>query len=668
MKKRRAGGEFAGNQRERLTGRRRLLLAALAVAAALIIGRAFQLQALEGPEWEALALAQQRERVPLPARRGTIYDRDGVPLAVSYETYRVSVAPRELSRPEAAADRLQEVLGLSNTLTNKLTSRGDPWIVLPGRYTVEQRQRLGDVRGVYFERRLERFYPQGQVGREVIGVVTADGRALGGAEQQFDELLRGQPGYSVLRRSARGEAQTTISLPVVPPVAGADVHLTIDMSVQEIADAALRASIDSTGASGGDLLVVDPLTGEVLAAVSRRNGRGRTLSAVTEPYEPGSTLKPFTAAALLALDRVSWSDSVHGEEGAWRTNGRVLHDTHAHGWMGLDDVLRLSSNIGIAKFAEQFGPGEQYSFLRDFGFGTPTGVAYPAESAGRLRQPAEWTPMSPASLAMGYEISVTPLQLAMGYGALANGGILMEPHLLSEIRGSDGELIRSVEPQPLRRVIPRTVAKQLTEVLVSVVADGTATQASLGRFKVAGKTGTSRRTGEDGRYVSGSYTATFVSCFPASDPELVVFVKLDEPEGTYYGGTTAAPVTRETLEGILAARAPRLHGPSLLASRIPSNTVRLAATSEPAPPAGQVSGPFVFILDNEIERAPESGRVVPVEVPTLADLTMRDAARRLHDLGLHVRIEGSGDVVRVEPSEGTVLLPYDTVQLIGARQ
>ncbi len=665
MTKRRARSDVPASRRERLTGRRRLLLVAFCASVVLVIGRAFQLQALEGPKWEAMAQSQQRERLPLPARRGTIYDREGEPLAVSYETYRVSVAPEELSDPEDAAARLREVLGLTPRKAEQATAPGDPWVVLSGRYTAEQRQEIGEMRGVYFELLVERFYPQGEIGREVVGIVSNDGRPLGGAEQQFDEILRGTPGYSVLRRSARGEAQATISLPVIPPVTGADIHLTIDLDVQEIADAALRSAIDSTGASGGDLLVIDPATGELLAAVSRRDGRGRSLTAVTEPYEPGSTLKPFTAAALLAERQVDWNDTVYGEQGVWATNGRVLHDTHSYEWLTLSDVLRLSSNIGIAKFAERFDPGEQYRYLRDFGFGTPTGVAYPAESAGRLRQPDGWTPMSSASLAMGYEISVTPLQLAMGYGALANDGVLMEPHLIREVRSADGEVLHKNRPQPLRRVIPQKIARQITDVLVSVVESGTATQASLGEFKVAGKTGTSRRTGEDGRYVSGSYTATFVSYFPASDPQLVVYVKLDQPKGSYYGGTTAAPVTRETLEGILAAREPALHSESLLATRLPSPQVSFVSDRTPAPTTGQPNAPYVFVLDDAIERAADPQVNRPSRAPSLHGMPMRDAARSAHALGLHVRIQGTGDVARTIPEAGTMLTAADTLVLIG---
>src|SRR5690606_588523 len=241
-----------------------------------------------------------------------------------------------------------------------------------------------------------------------------------------------------LRRDARGGAQPAMSLPVVPPTDGASVYLTIDFDLQEIADAALRDAMEQTGASGGDLLIGDPSTGELLAAVSRRGGRTRSLSAITEPYEPGSTLKPFLAATLLAENRATLSDSVFAEDGVWRDGSRTFRDTSPREWLTLYEALEVSSNIALVKFAKRLTPGQQYAYLRDFGFGTSTGIQYPAESSGWLRKPGEWSRLSSGSLAIGYELTVTPLQMLAAYGALGNGGVLMEPGLIREIRASDG--------------------------------------------------------------------------------------------------------------------------------------------------------------------------------------------------------------------------------------
>ncbi|HEU4457314.1 MAG TPA: penicillin-binding transpeptidase domain-containing protein, partial [Longimicrobium sp.] len=625
---------------------------------------------LDLQEIAAEALEQQRERVPLPARRGAVYDRDGVPLALSHETYRVSVAPRELRDRGATRTLLVEALGVPRTVARKATDPGRRWVVLPGRFSTEQRERVGRVAGVYFERQLERFYPQGRVGRELTGVMSSDGRALGGVEQQFDDLLRGEHGYSVLRRDARGRTQAALSLPVVPPTDGADVQLTIDLDLQEIADEALRSAVASANASGGDLLLLDVRTGEILAAASRRRGRTGGLTAITEPYEPGSTLKPLVAAALLAEGRVGPGDRVHAEEGRWETSERTITDTHALGWVSLDEVIRESSNIGIVKFASRLQPGVQYRYLRDFGFGTPTGVEYPSESSGRLRRPANWSKLSSGSLAMGYEIAVTPLQLAAAYGALANGGVLMEPHLLREIRGPDGSRLEAREARPLRRVVPEDVAAQVTEMLAAVVQDGTATRASIEKFAVAGKTGTSRRTGANGRYIAGSYTASFVGYFPADDPQIVIFVKIDEPRGDYYGGLTAAPVTRETLQGILASRSSALDVGRLISARADAGAAArtLAGTAArmdaAATDAAGRTGIHVLELDAPPPAAPANGAEMRVRVPQLAGLSLRDAAYRAHTAGLRVRLKGSGSVASTRPEAGSTLQRGDTLLLV----
>jgi cell division protein FtsI (penicillin-binding protein 3) len=665
MTRRRAADPASRQQQIRL--RRGLLLGSFALGALLVLARAFQLQALEGDRWAQEAIDQQRERVQLPARRGTIFDRDGVPLALTYETFRISVAPRELKDREATVRRLVSALGLSRAQARRVTSSERRWSVIPGRFTVEQRQALGDAPGLYIDRELERFYPQGNVGRELIGVVTRDGRALGGVEQEFDDQLRGEPGYAIMRRDAHGDVQSALSLPVVPPKDGADVYLAIDFDMQEIADAALRSAVDSAGASGGDLVLLDPHTGDVLAAVSRRAGRAQSLSAVTEPYEPGSTLKPFIAAALLEEGKVAPGDQVFAEAGRWVRPERIINDSHPLEWVTLADVIRESSNIGIAKFSSRLTPAEQYQHLRDFGFGTPTGVEFPAESNGRLRRPSEWSKLSSQSLAMGYELSVTPLQIAVAYGALANGGMLMEPHLLREVRLGGTRIIDRTEPRMLRRVVRPAVARKLTDMLVAVVQDGTATRAGLESFEVAGKTGTARRTGASGRYAAGSYTASFAGYFPASAPQIVIFVKIDNPQGEYYGGATAAPVTRETLQGILAARSSALDGKSLLATRLPVATVgTLERRSAPEPRPGDPvrEGTYVFQIAEGLPTpaAPQPRRI---EVPSLGGLPLRTAARRAHALGLRVRVAGSGRVLRTEPAAGVGATSGDTLLLIG---
>jgi cell division protein FtsI (penicillin-binding protein 3) len=647
--------------------RRITLLAALLGGGLLIAARVVQLQAVQTAEWQSRAEGQHAARRALPAPRGTIYDREGVPLAVSQEAFRISVAPRELRDPDGTADALVEALGIDRRRARRAVDPKRNWVVLPNRYGAPVRERLADVRGVYFERVLERFHPHGELGLEVLGRLSGDGRPLGGVEQELDTLLRGQEGSAVVRRDATGRPIPGVELRVAEPVAGNDVVLTIDVDLQEIAHEALGDAVRENNARGGDLLLIDPWSGDILAAASRQRDGNRHWTGVTDPYEPGSTLKPFTVAALLENRRATMGDSVFAEHGVYTARGRTIRDVHGYGWLTVHDALRYSSNIALAKLSDLLEPAQQYDGLRGFGLGSPTGVPYPSEASGTLRRPGRWSAYTRASLAMGYEVAVTPLQLAMGYAALANGGTLVEPRLLREVRRTDGRAVGSVERKRLRRVVSEDVAAQIGEALADVVRDGTGKRASLGAFTVAGKTGTARRT-SGGVYRAGAYTATFVGFFPAVDPQLVILVKLDEPTGgAYYGGATAAPVSRETLAALLAARAAPIDRRPLArpADAWSADGVRLVSsvpTVAGEPGAALSAGPFILALDGS--RPPPNASGVAVPVPDVTGLSLRDAARRLHGLGLSVVVEGEGVVRETRPGADVPVGPGETVMVI----
>lgn len=658
--------------------RRRALLGALLLVGSMVLGRAFELQVLEGGRWHSRALGQQRQRMVLPAPRGTIYDRNGVPLAASHEAYRISVAPGELRDRRAVAERLADVLGLTAVQARRAVDPRRVWYVLPGRYDEVARQRLAGEPGIHFERVVERLYPHGDLALELIGRVGADGRPRGGLELEFDSLLSGRPGEAVVRRDVRGRIVPGSLIPVVEPVPGHDVVLTIDHALQEIADDALRHAVEETEAVGGDLVLADPETGEILAAATVRRGGARNWLAVMEPYEPGSTIKPFVAAALLSEHRATLGDSIFAEHGRYRQGGRTITDAHGYGWLTLRDALRFSSNIAMAKAAGRLEPAEQYGYLRDFGFGTPTGIAYPSEASGLLRRPDQWSRYSQSSLAMGYEISVTPLQMVLAYGALANGGVLMEPRLVREVRARDGRVVERFEPQPVRRVVSGGIARQISEALVEVVEAGTGKAAGLGTFEVAGKTGTARQF-RDGRYEAGSYTASFAGYFPADDPQFSFLVRLDRPKGAYYGGLAAAPVMRATLAAALAARETALDRRAVAAAvvRESDRSAERTARSQRGrarPPAGTVSsvggpppaGPFIFALNASRAFASEAVAAQTArEVPDVVGLSLRDAARRLHAAGFRVVVDGTGAVAGTTPRGGARARPGAVVRVRG---
>ena len=547
---------------------------AFALAALAVLAKAVDVQLVHGGEWRQRARAQQTVRVALPARRGTLFDRTGVPLAVSQETYGVGLAPQEVSDRGRTTRLLARAMRHPEAEIARDLASDRVWFEWPGPFAWNDVQPLKGLRGVYLQTRLERFYPRPDLAPQLIGRTGDGGAGATGLERALDSLLAGRAGSAVMLRDQSGHTYPSPSRPAVDPKPGSDVVLTLDAQLEEIAQRALAAAVDSVHASGGDVVIVQPRTGEVLAMASVRaapaGGTG-----FGDTFEPGSTAKVFTAAALLRDGKATPDAKVYAEHGSYALPGRVIHDEHPADTLTLADVIRLSSNIGIVKLGSRLSPAEQYGALRDFGFGTPTGVDLAGESPGRLRNPRAWTAESPASLAMGYELAVTPLQLAAAYGALANGGVLLEPTLVREVRDQDGDALWTARPRPVRRTVSPDVASELTRMLQGVVEEGTGKRAALGTYQVAGKTGTARRA-VGGRYLPGHYWASFVGIFPAQDPQLVLVVKLDDPQGAYFGGSTAAPVVRTILEAALATPGVALDRSRLVRRRLADTATEAA--------------------------------------------------------------------------------------------
>jgi cell division protein FtsI (penicillin-binding protein 3) len=649
--------------------RTRILAVVWALFGLVYVARAADLQIVQGSRWEKLAEAQNAEKVRIPAQRGALLDRDGRPLVLGSHEYRAYLAPAEAPDPRHAAAGIARALGLSRSDERRLASARAGWVAIPRRITTAERDRLQAAvhEGLHFEPLAARVYPEGTLARSLLGSVSSEGGGRSGLELVLDSLLRGSPGAALARRDARGRTYRIPNGEVMEPRPGDDVELTIDAQLQRIAEDALDRALKETGASGGDVVMADPSTGELLAVASRRVDDPLSVPAFTDPYEPGSTLKPFLLASLLTEGRVRLGEKVDTENGVWHEDGRTIRDVHGEDSLTVTDVIRFSSNIGAAKLSARLSPGMQYHFLRDFGFGVPTGVEYPAESSGLLRRPDDWSGFSQASLAMGYEISVTSLQLVMAYGALANGGVLMRPYLVKEVRSKDGEVVYHRDPEPVRRVIDPKVAKEVTRVLATVVESGTGSRARLATLPVAGKTGTARVAMREG-YERGRYSASFVGYTPVDNPKLVVLTKLDDPQGSYFGGSTAAPLSRSMLQAALATRGVALPDSRLARSApVPARPVWGGERRTPPPAeAGQPArGPFVFAVNGSPDPWPgdRDGQDGWRVLPDLRGLSVRSAVARLHELGLRVALRARGTVHAQSPGPGRRVSAGATVQL-----
>jgi cell division protein FtsI (penicillin-binding protein 3) len=622
-----------------------------------LVARAAQVQLVQGQRWAAEARASRTERIILDARRGTLSDRHGTPIARTLETYHVGVAPNELRDPRRDGAAIVGALRLGSdqwqqALHKRYAYFGGPYSAI----TVEP---IRAIRGVHLEPVLNRFYPSASLARGVIGGLGEDGHGASGLEKTLDSLLAGTPGAAVVLKDRAGREYESPARLIAAPVPGYDVVLTLDAELQEIAQRALAEALRRMDADGGDVVMLDPATGEVLAVASQRRDGSVPPSAFTQTFEPGSVAKIFAAAALMALNRVRPADRVSGEGGRWKLADRTLKDDEPLPVLTLADAIRVSSNIAMAKFATRLAPSEQYGLLRAFGFGTQTGIEFPSESPGRLRPPVEWTRPSAASLAIGYELSVTPLQLAVAYGAIANDGVVLQPTLIREIKSTVGEALYRHRPEPVRRAITPAVARGLRELLRGAAQGGTGSRATLANFQLAAKTGTARRV-VGGHYAPGQYTASFAALFPADGPQLVVVVKIDDPKkGSYFAAQTAAPVTRTMLQQALAARDVAL------------DRARLT-TAAPAAPAAALDehdpGVVPYVVTWPFH--PDSAAAPPPPrraIPDVAGRSLRDAIRALHRRGFRVVVKGWGVVDHTWPGAGDSAAAGSHVTLFGSR-
>ena len=688
-------------QRLKLARRRQTwLYAALLLFGARLAWAFVDIQIVSHDAYLEDAQRQQKKRVEIPPSRGNIEDRNGVPLAVNREQYAIYLVPRHISDVDRFVDRFTAIVPFDERELRARVAEGGWYVRLVKGISRDTVKRLeeADIDGVGIEPYEVRHYPYGDLADDLLGRVDVDNIGIEGIELFYDEVLRGTPGYAVHQRDALGREYPNFTLPIEAPVDGQTVRLTIDLGLQEIVEDALDSAMERTRARKGSVVVVDPRSGELLAMANRsrveEEATDRTRNyAVVDQFEPGSTFKVVTVAGLYEEGRTAPTDSLFCENGSWNWNGRTLRDVHPYGYLTVEQVIEESSNICAAKLAERLGNLDLYEFARRFGFGLPTGLDFPGEPRGLLKRPDEWGSMTTASVAMGYEVMVTSIQMAMAYAAIANGGELLRPYLVRKIVRPDGTTSFTGEPQRVRRVVKPETAMMITQALVRVVEVGTARSAQLEALPVAGKTGTARKTGEHG-YENGRYTSTFVGFFPAVEPRYVVFVRIDEPQGAFYGGAVAAPVFREAMESTVLtstmSAAPslmeRVRYPDRVVWRVSDSFSALpdsGAPWEPLEPATTAAETLAALpVDSGAPRwtplvgptpglgALGDGRPVAmwdprtqVKVPDFAGLSLREAIRRAGALGIELSFSGVGTITGQEPEPGEILSRGATVRV-----
>ncbi len=674
--------DAAVTQAWRSTIRRRLLVAgaAFVVWTLAIEARLVVLQVFQHDAHVARATVQRNRTLTVPGRRGVIVDRNGRTLAMSVGAERAYAVPVAIESPELTAAALCGALdGCDGAVRDALAARirrNDTrqfLYLLDRQLTPDETRRVlalkageeaagrarkktdrkapSPLKGINLVNESRRVYPNRDLAAHVLGYVGRDNKGLAGIEATYDSRIRGLDGSLFVELDGAG---TPFSRVERLPTAGATIALTIDAHIQYIAERELRAAVAEHHAVGGSIVVMDPRSGEVLAlanaptfnpntflefdAETRRN-RG-----VQEIYEPGSTFKIVTASAAIEERAFTPDEPIDVSAGLIQVASRVIKDVHRYDLLSFTDVIVKSSNVGAIKVGTRLGNERLGRYVRRFGFGTRLCPDLPGETAGMLAAPSSWSPSALASISMGYEIGVTPIQMAAAFSSVANGGSLIQPRVVHGLRTGTRQAV--VEPHELRRTIEPATVAELVSIMEQVVDRGTGKTAKVPGFTVAGKTGTAAKV-INGRYSKSDYHASFVGFVPSRRPALTILVVIDTPRGPgypgthrYYGGEIAAPVFRRVAEQTL-----RYLGVAPTVNAVPPV---LMAESPLAPPAGVVTQAAAVTGVPAVDI--ESGAPV---VPDLRGLSAREAVRRLTRLGLTAHLAGDGVVLEQDPLPGT---------------
>ncbi len=654
----------------------------------LVIGA--RLVYLQVGQYETLstrAHRQQQQTVETTAPRGLILDRAGRELARSLEVDSFFIVPAELVDVHDAAARLAPVLELKATeLETRLQSAREAkrkfmWLARQVDAAQAERVRALQLVGVHAEKETKRYYPNGALAAHVLGFVGMDDEGLAGLERVQNAALAGVAGRVALAGDGRRQAYDSR---IEEARTGRSLVLTIDQNVQYQAEQALAVAVEQAHAKSGTAIVLDPRTGEILALANaptfdpndvrklkpQVSDGQRTLPdvkhnvALENTYEPGSTFKIVAFAAALEEKLARPNELIDCQMGSITLFGRVVHDSHPHGVLTVSDALAMSSNVAAIKLGMRVGSARLYNYIRRFGFGAPTGVGLPGEASGIVRPVKQWQPASIGSIPMGQEVGVTAVQMAAAFGAIANDGWRIQPHLLKEVRTDEGAPVEQAQPEA-HRVISAETARMLKPMLESVTVKGTAKRAQLDGYTAAGKTGTAQKIDPRTRaYSPSKYVASFIGFAPVTNPAVVIAVVIDEPLGAHYGGDVAAPVFREIASNVL----PYLNVEPDAEVTQPTSRQEIARaapamqhTANVDQHAAQAEREQQSLLPEVATRAAGDVREVvyahagerALLMPDLRGHSVRDAARVCAELGLELEAHGEGRARQQSPAAGT---------------
>lgn len=633
-----------------------VIISILVFFIALVI-KLVDIQIVNAEEYSFYAQKQQTKIEKISADRGLIYDRNNVLLVYNRTDVSFFADLRMLKQKDRneIAKLFSKKLGRNSNHYLNLMKGSKKTICIEKKVNSDLAESLKKIKrnGFFYKEEPTRVYHYNNLASHVLGYVDKDNKSVMGISEYFQDELNGTDGSRLVQRNALGGIVTVDDEAIEPAISGDNFYLTIDKSYQLILEEELRKGVEEYSAVSGTGIIMNPNTGEVLALANiddynpneywNYNDFQRRNRALTDTYEPGSTFKSFTLAALIDQKLCKLNERINLENGKYKFKSVNIRDTHPFSSLDVVGILEQSSNIGVAKLVQRINDEKYFKYLRGFGFGNVTSLTLPGETAGRLRKPTEWSKVSKAYLSFGYEISVTPLQMIAGYCALINGGVLYEPQLVQRQVSANGELLSEFEPKEIRRVISTETSDVLRDLLARVVKNGTGKKASSELISIGGKTGTSQKL-VDGSYSKEHYNSSFVGFFPVENPQVVCLILLNSPDQGRYGGLVAAPIFKNVAERIVQSDVEKFQ--EYLNPDIMKNLKFAEDKSE-------------IEIDTEKQIRPISVKEVKLDeknkMPDLINCQVKDAIYALTKLGVKYRIKGTGIITSQSITPGKKL-------------
>ena len=646
---------MASDSKKWLKFRLASILAIFLILFIALLSRAFQLQVLSGEKLKKLAQRQHITTLPIHSERGMIYDRNGEKLAMSVLADSVCADPTRITDQAKVSRQIASILNLDQSAVFKKISEPKSFCWLARKISSQQAAQVeaADIEGVFLIKEPKRFYPNGHLAAHLIGFSGFDAEGLEGLEKKYDEYLKGTPEKLTWARDAKGKKLFLhVEHNSTAKNESANLVLTIDSRIQYLVETHLKEAVSNKGAKGGIAIVMDPKTGEILAMANEKgfnpnNIKGLTSEswrnrAIADSFDPGSTFKPFLVAAALEEKVVKESDGFYCENGYYTVANRVIREANRkrHGYLSVREILKYSSNIGSAKIAEKLGRDKYYAYIKNFGFGSKTGIDLSGEAAGVLRSAKGWTKVDTAAIAFGQGISVTAIQLISAMSAIANNGLLMKPFIVRGLTDKNNNPIKMYAPETVRQVVSPETAKRLTAMLTQVVGaeDGTGKNAHIVNVEVAGKTGTAQKFDfTRGVYSSERVRTSFIGFFPSDNPQVVILVILDEPQRDKWGGVAAAPVFKSIGEQILNCFKTNIRETPVFEPQ-KTNDLQLVTADK------------ALAADMIADQMDDDSRM-----PDFKGLTIREALKQAKARSIELQVSGSGWAVSQTPVPGSVL-------------